>query len=103
MSDSVFVNVRLTPTDPERFMSEYAKPLQSHNAAHGVEVLAGDGDPRVVEGHPPSRLNVFLKFPSMDAFDAWYSAPEYQPLKQVRIETTNHAETEMIVLKAYGA
>ncbi|MEM9062626.1 MAG: DUF1330 domain-containing protein [Pseudomonadota bacterium] len=103
MADPVFVSVRLTPTDRDRFMSEYAAPLQSHNAAHGVEVLAGDADPRVIEGAPPPRLNVLLKFPSMDAFDAWYSAPDYQPLKQKRIETTDHASTEMIVLKAYGA
>lgn len=103
MSTPVFVNVRLTPSNPERFMSDYAMPLQSHNAAHGVEVLAGDPDPRVVEGNPPSRMNVILKFPSMDAFDAWYTAPEYQPLKKVRIETTDHENTEMIVLKSYGA
>lgn len=103
MTSPVFVNVRLTPTDPERFMAEYAKPLQSHNAAHGVEVLAAGTDPRIIEGEPQQGMNVFLKFPSMDAFDAWYSAPEYQPLKQVRIETTDHDRTEMIVLKAYGA
>jgi len=103
MSDPVFVNVRLTPTNRERFMAEYAAPLQSHNAEHGVEVLAGDADPRVVEGSPTPRLNVILKFPSMAAFDAWYSAPAYQPLLQKRIETTDHENTEMIVLKSYGA
>lgn len=103
MSDPVFVNVRLRPTNPDRFMAEYAKPLQSHNQAHGVEVLAGDSDPMIVEGTPDPRMNVILKFPSAEAFDAWYTAPEYQPLKQVRIDTTDHAVTEMIVLKAYGA
>ncbi|MEM7190637.1 MAG: DUF1330 domain-containing protein [Pseudomonadota bacterium] len=77
--------------------------LQSHNAAHGVEVLAGDPMPRVVEGSPAPCMNVILKFPSMGAFDAWYDAPEYQPLKQVRIDTTDHQTTEMIVLKSYGA
>ena len=103
MSDPVFVNVRLTPTARDRFMSEYAGPLQSHNAAYGVEVLAGDAEPRVIEGTPVPRLNVLLKFPSMEAFDGWYTAPEYQPLKQKRIETTDHDTTEMIVLKSYGA
>jgi uncharacterized protein (DUF1330 family) len=103
MSDPVFVSVRLTPTDPLRFMAEYAQPLRAHNAAHGVEVLAAGADPRIVEGSPEPRMNVILKFPSMDAFDAWYTAPAYQPLKQVRVETTDHATTEMIVLNAYGA
>ena len=64
MSEPVFVNVRLTPTDRDRFMAEYAMPLQSHNATHGVEVLAGDPDPLIIEGTPTPRLNVILKFPS---------------------------------------
>ena len=84
-------------------MAEYAMPLRSHNAAHGVEVLAGDPDPLIIEGTPTPRMNVILKFPSIDAFDAWYTAPEYQPLKQARIATTDHASTEMILLKSYGA
>ena len=103
MSNPVYVNVRLRPTNPDRFMAEYAQPLQSHNQAHGVEVLVGDADPRIVEGTPDPRLNVILKFPSLEVFDAWYTAPEYQPLKQIRIDTTDHALTEMIVLKSYGA
>lgn len=103
MTDPVYVTVRVTPTDRDRFMADYAMPLQAHNAAHGVEVLAGDPAPRVIEGTPPECLNVLLKFPSMDAFDAWYDAPDYQPLKQIRIDTTDHARTEMVVLQAYGA
>lgn len=103
MPDPVYVNVRLTPTDRERFMAEYAAPLQAHNAAHGVEVLAAGSEPRVIEGNPPPQMNVLLKFSSMEVFDNWYTAPAYQPLKQIRIETTDHGSTEMIVLNAYGA
>lgn len=103
MEHPVYVNVRLSPTDHERFFEEYAKPLQPLNAAHGVEVLAGDPEPRVVEGEPKPSMHVLLKFPSNQAFDAWYEAPEYQPLKAIRLETTDPAKTEMLVLKAYGA
>lgn len=62
---------------------------------YGVEALASDEDPQVIEGRLPARKMVLLKFRDRAQLDAWYKSPEYQrvlPLRQ------NNSDAEFLVV-----
>jgi uncharacterized protein (DUF1330 family) len=40
-------------------------------------------------GHWKPERVVIIEFPNMDALNAWYSAPEYQPLIALRKQCTS--------------
>ena len=40
-------------------------------------------------GHWKPERVVIIEFPDMDALNAWYTAPEYQPLIKLRKESTS--------------
>lgn len=63
---------------------EYKKHVPALIQKHGGEYLIRGGDHKVVEGSwQPTRL-VLLKFPSIEAANAFNDDPDYQPIKAIR-------------------
>lgn len=79
-----------TITDPERYQKEYIRSATQILARHGGEVIAATFEAEVLQGNPPDGV-VVARFPSEEAVRAFVNDPEYQPLKQIRIELTKDA------------
>jgi uncharacterized protein (DUF1330 family) len=67
---------------------EYRRQVPATIAAHGGRYLARGGATEVLEGSWLPKRCVILEFPDMDRFRAWWSSPEYQPLRELRERTT---------------
>ncbi len=63
---------------------------------HGGEYLVRGGTVQVFEGDwNPARL-VLLRFPTMEAAEAFLNDPDYQPLKTLRQQST---QSNMVVVE----
>lgn len=70
--------------DDRAQFDDYAAAAGPTLEAHGVELMAMDESPDVVEGQVPYPRTVILKFDSTDAFYRWYNSPEYQAARKLR-------------------
>lgn len=77
----LFDNIEVT--DPQR-LAEYASRVGEIVARHGARYLATGGRVEVIEGSPTLHQPVLIEFPSLTDAHAWYNAPDYQELKQLR-------------------
>ena len=82
-------------TDAAKF-DEYRTRVAPMIAKHGGRYLTKGGSHRFPEGGQwlPERV-VIIEFPSMQALDAWYTSPEYQPLIALRKQCTS--ELDMLI------
>ena len=82
-------------TDPAKF-DEYRTKVGPLIAKHGGRYITKGGSHRLPEGGhwTPERV-VIVEFPDMMALDAWYTAPEYQPLIALRKQCTS--ELDMLI------
>jgi uncharacterized protein (DUF1330 family) len=67
---------------------EYRQRVPATIAAFGGRYLARGGATEVLEGSWSPKRCVILEFPDMDKFRAWWSSPEYLPLRALRERTT---------------
>jgi uncharacterized protein (DUF1330 family) len=67
---------------------EYRRLVPATITAHGGRYLARGGATEVLEGTWSPKRCVILEFPDMDRFRAWWSSPEYQPLRALRERCT---------------
>jgi uncharacterized protein (DUF1330 family) len=67
---------------------EYRQRVPATIAAHGGRYLARGGATERLEGAWLPKRCVILEFPDMDRFKAWWSSPEYQPLRELRERCT---------------
>ena len=67
---------------------EYRRQVPASIAAYGGRYLARGGATEVLEGSWSPKRCVILEFPDMDRFRAWWSSPEYAPLRAIREGTT---------------
>ncbi len=76
-------------TDAEKF-ADYLDKVKPQIAKHGCRYLNKGGSVKMPEGGhwSPERV-VIIEFPDMAALDAWYKAPEYQPLIALRKSCTS--------------
>jgi uncharacterized protein (DUF1330 family) len=66
-------------------LAGYAKEAAKVVAEHGGRYVVLDAVPEVVEGvNPGLRSVVLMEFPDRASGRAWYDAPAYQPLKEIR-------------------
>ena len=73
--------------DPKGF-EEYRQKVPPTIAAHGGRYLARGGQVEILEGNLPSKRIAIVEFPSMAEAKAWWSSPDYQPLRAIRERTT---------------
>lgn len=81
MSAYVIFDVQIT--DPAQYQ-EFMAGVKPALALAGAEYLARGGEHKVYEGDWKPRRIVLLKFPSVDAWEAFYNGPTYQGLKHIR-------------------
>jgi uncharacterized protein (DUF1330 family) len=80
---SAYLIVNLDVHDPEAY-EEYKTGAAALVTRHGGEYLVRGGDFDVLEGDwTPTRL-VILTFPTRSALDAFFTDPDYAPLKAIR-------------------
>ena len=80
---AAYLIVDLTITDPAAWESyKAAVPAVIHK--HGGEYLIRGGALAVLEGDWQPKRVVVLRFPDGPALDAFWTDPEYQPLKELR-------------------
>ncbi|NOT56794.1 MAG: DUF1330 domain-containing protein [Deltaproteobacteria bacterium] len=77
--------VQLKVKNPEEDMQRYGKFVIAMFEQIGAQVVALSPTPTVVEGSWSGNWTVVIRFPSMAVAEAWYNSPEYQPLKDLRI------------------
>jgi uncharacterized protein (DUF1330 family) len=70
-------------TDPAGY-EEYKKRAPAIIAAHGGRYLARGGSSDVLEGTWQPRRTAIIEFPSLTAIKAFWSSPEYQPVRAIR-------------------
>ena len=83
-------------TDALKF-EEYRSKVAPLIASFGGRYLTKGATHRLPEGGhwKPERM-VIIEFPDMSALEAWYNAPEYQPLIALRKQCTS--ELDMLYL-----
>lgn len=76
-------------TDPTGF-EEYRSKVAPLIASYGGRYLTKGGTHRQPEGgHWTPQRMVIIEFPDMQALEAWYQSPEYQPLIALRKQCTS--------------
>lgn len=70
--------------DPEAHQRDYLAKAHSILVKHGGKALAVTDNVDVHEGTMPEGRVVLVEFPSKEHAEAFYSDPDYQPLKALR-------------------
>ena len=79
---TAYMVVQVTITDEEQF-GKYRAAVMPLMAEHGGKPVRG-GTVERLEGVPDGRGIALFEFPSMDAIRAFWNAPEYGPVKELR-------------------
>lgn len=89
---SAYLIVEHIITDPSKF-EDYRTKVGPMIAKFGGRYLTKGGSHKLPEGGhwSPERV-VIIEFPDMGALNAWYNAPEYQPLISLRKQCTSHMD-----------
>ena len=80
-----YLVVCLNVKNHEEYMQRYAMSVVAMFEKIGAEVVAVSPAPKVLEGEWSGNWTVVIRFPSMATAEEWYNSPEYQPLKELRI------------------
>ena len=67
---------------------EYRRQVPATIEAYGGRYLARGGATDVLEGAWSPKRCVIVEFPDMERFRAWWSSPEYAPIRAIRQRTT---------------
>ncbi len=86
MSAYVIFDVEIR--DPARYQ-EFMAGVKPALEAAGARYLARGGAHKVYEGDWQPRRIVLLEFPSLEAWETFYSGPVYQGLKSIRDECSS--------------
>jgi uncharacterized protein (DUF1330 family) len=90
-----YIVVQITIQDPVAY-ERYRAMATPTVAAYGGRYVIRGGQSEVLEGSwQPKRL-VVLEFPNVAQARAWWSSPEYAPLKALRQRS---AQTEMLLIE----
>lgn len=84
-------------TDMEEFQ-KYPPKVRPLLTKYGAEVIAMDTKPISLEGEA-RMMNAIIKFPSEEAALSCYNDPDYQPVKQIRLNSTKNCT--MILVKEF--
>lgn len=82
---SAYFMVQVKAKSLEELSVRYAQSAIASLLKFGGEMIAGTPAPTVLEGKWDGSWAAILRFPNMEMAQTWYSSPEYQPLKELRI------------------
>lgn len=80
---AVYVVADIEVRNPELY-EEYRRKVPPIITAYGGRYLARGGATEVLEGSGNPKRIVIVEFPDMERFRAWWSSPEYTPLRELR-------------------
>ena len=81
---SVYMVAFFDIKDIKEFTKKYVSPTIPIAIKHGGKVLCSASNDFVKEGKFPPGRSLIIEFPTMEAAEAFYSDPEYQPLIKMR-------------------
>ena len=81
----VYFVVHSTITDQEK-LDAYMVQVFATVPGEGFRVLAIDDAPHTIEGEAPGKRLVIVEVDSEEQFQAWYNSPEYQAIRQLRLD-----------------
>lgn len=84
MPSYLVANYNVTDWDGYR---EYTSKVGPIIHAHGGKILVAGPGANPVEG-TPGEITIVLEFPSREALQGWYDAPEYQEIIKLRTDNT---------------
>jgi uncharacterized protein (DUF1330 family) len=73
----------------ESEMARYAEAAKAARGGHDITPLAFYGAHETLEGAEADGV-VILRFPDMDAAQAWYTSPEYQAARAHRFQAADY-------------
>ena len=79
---SAYILVKYDVVDPDTYQS-YVEGVIPLLAKHGAEILVVEQDAMELEGEKQGTY-IVLKFESEESALAWYSDPDYAPVKKLR-------------------
>jgi uncharacterized protein (DUF1330 family) len=80
-----YAMVQIKIKNPAEFNERYSQYVFPILETYGVQMVAGSPAPTTREGEFDGNWAAILRFPSMDAAQAWYDSADYEPFKQLRI------------------
>jgi uncharacterized protein (DUF1330 family) len=86
---------QLTAISSPGDLRRYAVEVEPLMARHGGRIVAISSRSDVVEGEPVEGIHVIHEWESRSAFDAFWTSPDYQPLKALR---RGACDTRIVVL-----
>ena len=54
----------------------------------GIDVLAVDDEPKVIEGEERNQRMVVIRFEDEKAFNDWYESEDYKKIKPIRLNNS---------------
>jgi uncharacterized protein (DUF1330 family) len=94
---SVYYIVTYQITNPDEY-PKYVEGVVPLLMKHKCEILAADYEGKQLEGEPRG-ANIILKFPDEEHAMAWYNDPEYEKVKQIRLDNTTGGN--VVLLKQF--
>ena len=91
---SAYYILTQTVTNPQRYAQEYIPSVMPFLAKYKVEVVVAEMEATSLQGEP-AKGAVVLRFPSEQAIRDFLSDPGYQPVKQIRLDSTVNANAMM--------
>ena len=91
---SAYFILTQTVTDPQRYGQEYVAKVMPFLAKYKAEVIVADLEAKPLQGDPAKGV-VVLRFPSEQAIRDFVSDPDYQSVKQIRLDITVNAHAMM--------
>ncbi|MFZ6013342.1 MAG: DUF1330 domain-containing protein [Bacteroidota bacterium] len=79
------------PTEFQKYPPQVFRLLKKY----GAEVLASDAQATVFEGSAKT-MNAIIRFPSKEAAEKCYNDPEYEPIKNLRHNTTKNCTMVLV-------
>lgn len=87
MASYLIANYKIT--NPDGY-AKYVAAVGATIIAHGGKILVAGPDSTPVEGNP-APVTVVLEFPTREALQGWYDAPEYREIIHLRTDNTEGA------------
>jgi len=87
-----YVIAQINVTDPETY-ANYVKLVLPTIEHFGGEFLVRGGKAKSYEGTPPGDRHVVIRFPSLEAAEAWYHSDIYAEAKTIRMSASTSVQT----------
>ncbi len=96
-----FIMVQMKVKSLEDLNQRYAPFVFPILQKYEGQMIAGSASPIVKEGDWDGNWAAVLRFPSMEAANAWYNAEEYQPFKELRINEMQLEAGRVVILEGF--